>query len=256
MFGKLSIDPEFKRLIPPLSDDEFQQLEQNILSRRKCWDAIMLWDGIIIDGHNRFYICVKHGIEFEVKEMCFASREDAKLWILENQLGRRNLTDAMRIELTLNKADMLREKAKANLSLTGGDRKSEKSGFTKGSKAVDEPINVHKAIAGEADVSHGTLQRYMRIKEDGSPALLEKVKSGEIKIGSAYRMLTKEIEKQLKQVDKLYAYISERVPFGNNEEGNQNIHNRIEGLAGQLQSLLEKLDNLDEAKGDCHDTQD
>jgi len=250
------IDPAFKCLIPPLSDGEYRQLEQNILSCRKCRGAIILWDGIIIDGHNRFYICVKHGIEFEVKEMSFESREDAKLWIVENQLGRRNLTDAMRIELALCKEEMLRERAKVNQFCGGRPKIGEEKGFTKSPKVVDESINVHKTIADEASVGHGTLQRYMRIKAEGSPELLEKIKAGEIKIGTAYRMLPKELEKQLQQADKWYAYIAERVPFDDNEEGNRVIYDRLEGLARQLRALLEKLDELPGGKGDCQDAKD
>ena len=81
MFAKPVIDPELKTLIPQLSDEEYQQLEANIVSCRKCRDAIIVWKGIIVDGHSRFYICVKHGIEFEIKELDFSSREEAKLWM-------------------------------------------------------------------------------------------------------------------------------------------------------------------------------
>ena len=259
MFTKLVIDPEFKVLIPPLSDEEYCQLEANITSHRKCRDAIILWKGIIVDGHSRFYICVKHGIEFEVKEMDFSSREEAKLWILKNQLGRRNLTDAVRIELALCKAEMLREKAKANLSKVGGDRKSKKSPLAKRPEAVEKPINVRKAIANEAAVGEKTLYMYAQVKEEGSPALLEKVKSGEIKIGTAYRMLAKEIVKQLKQADKWYVYIMERYPFDNNEEGNLIIRDRLHGLAHKLQELLVKIDEMEkpksaDAKGDHNES--
>ncbi|MCL2420947.1 MAG: hypothetical protein FWD03_03740 [Defluviitaleaceae bacterium] len=250
MAAKSMIDPEFKALIPPLSDEEYQQLEANILSCGRCRDAIILWNGIIIDGHNRFYICMKHGIEFEIKEMDFASREEARLWIIENQMGRRNLTDAMRIELALCKADMLKEKARANLSRVGGDRKSEKSPLAKSSKVVDEPVNVRKAIASEAAVGERTLHRYMQIKKDGSPALLEKVKSGEIKIGTAHKMLAKEIEKQLKQADKWYAYIAERAPFDRDDADDRLINDRLGALAQQLQGLLQKID--DKKRGVCN----
>jgi len=65
---------------------------------------------------------MKHGIEFEVKDIEFESREEAKLWILENQLGRRNLTDAARIELALKKEALLKGLAKEKLSLAGGDK--------------------------------------------------------------------------------------------------------------------------------------
>ena len=113
-------------------------------------------------------------------------------------------------------------------------------------KMVDEPINVEKTVAGEAGVGQGTLQRYMRIKEEGSPALLEKIKSGEMKIGTAYRMLPKKVEKQLKQADKWYAYIMERFPFEDNEEGNYVIREKLDGLAVKLQNLLDKFDELKE----------
>jgi len=223
MLTKPVIDTEFMKLIPPLSDEEYQQLEQNILSEGKCRDAVLIWDGVIIDGHNRFYICAKHGIEFEVREMEFASREEVKLWILENQLGRRNLTDAMRIELALSRAEMR-------------ERKCPKS--SKANKA--HKIN-QRNIAKEADVSKGTVYRYICIKEDGSPALLDKVKSGEIKIGKAYQMLSKEIMKQLKQADKWYAYIKARAPFDKDDEIDREINRRLTELNEQREALLAKI---------------
>ncbi|MCL1862245.1 MAG: hypothetical protein FWF78_01625, partial [Defluviitaleaceae bacterium] len=88
------IDPQFRALIPPLSAEERDQLEHNIMESRTCRDAIILWRDIIIDGHNRFDICTKHGITFGVREMEFCNRDDAMVWIIENQLGRRNIPDA------------------------------------------------------------------------------------------------------------------------------------------------------------------
>jgi len=107
----LKISPKFKNLIPPLSGEEFSQLEENIIVQG-CRDAIKLWRGTIIDGHNRYAICQKHNIPYETKTMRFPSRQDAELWIIENQQGRRNLTDATRIKLALSKAGLLREKAR------------------------------------------------------------------------------------------------------------------------------------------------
>ena len=144
MLQQPTIDREFKALMPPLTDEEYAQLEQNIVSSRKCRDAIVLWNGIIIDGVNRYCICVTHGIEFKVEEMSFDSREDAKVWIIENQLGRRNLCDAARIELALCKAELLREQAKQNQSLAGGDKKRDGSLFTKMTKS--DPVDSPKAL--------------------------------------------------------------------------------------------------------------
>ena len=60
MQNKLVVDKEFKQLIPPLLEDEYQQLEQNILAKGKCLNPVILWSGIIVDGHNCFYICMEH----------------------------------------------------------------------------------------------------------------------------------------------------------------------------------------------------
>ena len=233
--SKLQIDQEFMRLIPPLTEEEYRQLEANILAKGKCENAIMLWDGLIVDGHNRFYICVEHGIEFEMEDIQFASREEAKLWILENQLGRRNLTDAARIELALSKAEILREMAKERQS-EGGKYKGKL--LTKSSKVDGERINVQKTSASEAGVGQGTLQRYEQIKNEGSPALLEAVKSGELKIGTAYRMLPKELEKQLKEVDKMYENIAKHLPQIKGEEMRADVYNKLLALREQLLEIL------------------
>ena len=238
-------DPEFENLIPPLSEDERKQLEENILASGKCRDAIILWGGIVIDGHNRYEICKRHGIEFEVKEMGFESRKEAKLWILKNQLGRRNLTDAMKIELALVKAEMLREKARKNQVRVGGDKVGQGALSTKSSPHVDESLDVQKVLVAEAGVGAGTFQRYMQIKESGSRELLEKVQKGRLKIGTAHRMLTKEIIKQLRQADKMYAFIAENMPIANNPEASQSICDRLAGLSKQLHNLQEKYERAE-----------
>lgn len=94
------IDPEFKALIPPLSAEEYRQLEENIL-RDGCRDPLVVWkhkvDGgawgeTLLDGHNRYGICQRHSMEFSVEEIHFADRIAAMDWMDANQLGRRNLS--------------------------------------------------------------------------------------------------------------------------------------------------------------------
>ena len=87
------IDPEFKKLIPPLSPQERSQLEENIVAEG-CRDPLTIWKGhnILLDGHNRYEICDQYGIEFYTIEIELGDREEAKIWILRNQLGRRNLS--------------------------------------------------------------------------------------------------------------------------------------------------------------------
>jgi len=85
------IDPEFRALIPPLTPEEYSGLEKS-LTDEGCRDALVLWEGIIVDGHNRYEICRREDIPFKVLEKSFEDREAAKDWIDANQLSRRNLT--------------------------------------------------------------------------------------------------------------------------------------------------------------------
>ena len=92
---KLKINMEFKHLIRPLKEQEYLQLEANIISDG-CRDAIITWKGYIVDGHNRYKICTDHNIPFAVMEMDFECKEAAIAWICANQLGRRNITPETR----------------------------------------------------------------------------------------------------------------------------------------------------------------
>jgi hypothetical protein len=175
----LKIHEDFKNLIPPLNADEFHQLEQNILEENRCRNAIKTWRGFIIDGHNRHAICTKHNIPFDTQSLKFSSETEAKIWIAENQLGRRNLTHAMRIETAAKKLEFLRERAKENLSAAGGSQ------YT----PAPDPVNMRKAIAQTAGVSEQTVQRYMKIAGSGAKDLIQKVQTGEIKIGTAYNAI-------------------------------------------------------------------
>lgn len=95
MLENLIVDPEFEEKIPRLSDEEFQLLEQLILEEGRIKDPIVTWNGIIVDGHNRYRIMLKHPeiqIPFDIYEKKFPDRFAAIAWICRNQLGRRNLT--------------------------------------------------------------------------------------------------------------------------------------------------------------------
>ena len=94
----LQINPEFKKLIPALTVDEFQQLEANCLAEG-IRDAIVVWNGYILDGHNRYEIANKHGLQYRTVEKHFESIYDAKDWMFVNQLGRRNLNELQKTNL-------------------------------------------------------------------------------------------------------------------------------------------------------------
>lgn len=123
------IDNEFKGLIPRLTAEEYEQLEKNIVAEG-CRDALVVWQDILIDGHNRYEICQKHGLTFKITRKEIENRDAVIDWIINNQLGRRNLTPAN--QSYLRGLQYQREKAKH-----GGDRKSEES------KAQNEQMILH-----------------------------------------------------------------------------------------------------------------
>lgn len=94
---ELIIDPEFVACIPPLSQDEFEQLEENILSSGKIYNPILVWNQTIVDGHNRYRILKRHPeIEAKIESIAFDSRYDAIAFICENQVSRREMNEVQR----------------------------------------------------------------------------------------------------------------------------------------------------------------
>lgn len=90
----LKISEEFKNKIPPLTEDEFKQLRDNIVADGEVYEPIVVWNGVIVDGHNRWKIIQEHPeIPYRVKEIDFSDKWAAFEWMYKKQLGRRNLTD-------------------------------------------------------------------------------------------------------------------------------------------------------------------
>lgn len=120
MSAVLKIDPEFESICPVLTDEEYRQLEENILSEGIILMPLIVWDGTIIDGHNRYKIAQAHpDIDFRTHEKHFPNRYEALSWICKNQLGRRNLTPQ-------DKKYLVGKRYDAEKHVNGGDRKSEK----------------------------------------------------------------------------------------------------------------------------------
>ena len=139
----ITIKPEFETLIPPLSPDEFQQLEENVLNEG-IREPLIVWHGVLIDGHNRYRIAQKHGLPFKTSEMDFESENDAIIWIIKNQFGRRNLSKYDRSVLALRLKPVIAEKAKEKqITHTG-------QGYQKSDKAVHTAKELAK-IAGGPD---------------------------------------------------------------------------------------------------------
>ena len=118
MLKKLKIDPEFQSKIPPLTFHERNQLETNILEEGRILHPLIVWNGIIVDGHNRYRILQQHPeIQFTIYEKEFTDRYAVIAWICKNQLGRRNLTSQQFKYL-------MGQQYKAEKIAYGGDRKN------------------------------------------------------------------------------------------------------------------------------------
>ena len=177
----LKIDPEFQGKIPPLTFEELNQLEANILRDGRIINPIIVWRGLIVDGHNRFTIAKKHPeIPFTVHEKEFASRYEAIIWICKNQLGRRNLTPEQ-------KKYLIGKQYEAEKCANGGDRRSPvaKSGAAtrhliggeKTCMKVAAENNVGKTFVKDAE----HFARGLDAAEEAVPGTRQKVLSGEVK---------------------------------------------------------------------------
>jgi len=141
------VDKEFRRLIPPLTDEERLGLEENLL-RDGCLDPLIVWAErrVLLDGHNRKEICDRYGIDYDTRELSLPNRDAAADWIDANQLGRRNLKPE---QMSLLRGRRYNRRKKQH----GGDRKSESSPH------CADLIKTSERLAKEHGVSRATIER-------------------------------------------------------------------------------------------------
>ena len=183
----LQIDQEFKELIPPLSKEEFNLLEENIL-KFGCIDPICTWNNTIIDGHNRYSICTKHNLKFNIQAFNFELREEAKDWICANQLGTRNISDETRKYLIGKRYEM----EKILLNNPGGKNQYSKI-YKENEEIKEERDRIHRPVTAiklgkEYNVSTRTVLTYANYSKaidklnTEEPDLTQKILNGEIKV--------------------------------------------------------------------------
>lgn len=178
MKPQITIDPEFKALIPPLTPAAFATLEASI-SAEGCRDPIVLWDGLFLDGHNRYSICRKHHFPFQTTSLSLSSRHDAKKWVYKNALSRRNLTLFSKVVVCLRLETLLRDGAKRNLGWR-------KNAFQKSGKATT-PVHVDKELAKLAGCSHDTTSKVRLIEKEANARQVESLISGQASINRIYK---------------------------------------------------------------------
>ena len=197
----MKIDKEFKNLIPPLTDDEYKGLEASILEEG-CRDALILWGDIIVDGHNRYEICTKHDIAFNAVQMDFDSRDDAMLWMIDNQKARRNLNAYARGTLEEKAIEILSKQGKAKQAEYHGNQ-YEKRTLDEFTQSPKEKIDTKKELAKRINTGEQTASRIININKAINKAVEEnttvagqkpeelksQLMTGEVSINQAYKAI-------------------------------------------------------------------
>lgn len=167
---------ELSDFIVPLDKEEKKQLEQNILLEG-CRDPLTLWENestlVLVDGHNRYDICKRNNIEFSVQTKGFQDLEEVKEWMVNNQLGRRNLTQDQISYYRGLKYESLKKK---------------KGGYLYVESKGQSDLPTSEKLAGEFKVSESTIKRDARFATGleligrSNPKLKNKILSGEVKV--------------------------------------------------------------------------
>ncbi len=188
------VTEELKAYIDPLTEDEYAALERSILAEG-CRDALVLWGDILVDGHNRYSICTKHGLPFQtVQNTRFKSMEDVHLWMIDQHLGRRSVSDFQRGVLALRKKEIMEARRLAVLN----DPSPEATAAAAAADAAEAPagagdaplpeapaLKSREAIARAARISSATVSQIEKIQKAAAPELVAAVRSGDVSISAA-----------------------------------------------------------------------
>ena len=200
---------ELKAYIEPLTPDEHDALERSLLAEG-CRDALVLWGDILVDGHNRYGICTKHGLPFQtVQNPRFQSMEDVHLWMIDQHLGRRSLSDFQRGVLALRKREIVAErrsraKAEADQAAASvpeaptGDAPWEGEAPAAALAAVLEPrpLQSREDIARAARLSASQVGMIEKIQKQAAPEVVAAVRAGDISLNAAAVVATLPEEEQ------------------------------------------------------------
>ncbi|WP_426286798.1 plasmid replication/partition related protein [Luteibacter sp. E-22] len=185
------INEDLKAYIDPLTPDEYEALERSLLTEG-CRDALVLWGDTLVDGHNRYGICRKHDIPFNtVQNERFQSLDDVHLWMIEQHLGRRSVSDFQRGVLALRKREILAERRARMAAAEGADAPSDlpfdAAGAqpAQGKPAKASPAETRKDIAREARISSNQVGMIEKIRKEAAPEVVAAVKSGTLSISAA-----------------------------------------------------------------------
>ena len=202
------VNEELKSYIDPLTPDEHDALERSLLAEG-CRDALVLWNDVLVDGHNRYGICQKHGIPFQtVQNPRFRSMEDVHLWMIDQHLGRRSVSDFQRGVLALRKKDIVAvREAAAKAAKKDAHMRAEVLGEAEPlsespidgvpAEIAEQPLKSREAVAKAARLSSSQVTMIEKIQKQAAPELVAAVRSGAISINAAAAVAGLPFEEQV-----------------------------------------------------------
>jgi hypothetical protein len=183
---QIKINDTLRAYIEPLTEAEYAALERSVLAEG-CRDALVLWQDVLVDGHNRYQICQEHGIPFKaVENTSFRDLDDVKLWMIDNNLGRRSISDYQRGVLALRKKEIVRARAlELAAEAAAEDAAIAPPDGEARPKPAAMPLTSREDIARAARLSSATISQIEKIQKTATPELVEAVRSGTISINAA-----------------------------------------------------------------------
>lgn len=196
------VNPDLQAYIDPLTPEEYTALERSILAEG-CRDALVLWGQVLVDGHNRYGICQKHGIAFQtVQNTRFASMEDVHLWMIEQHLGRRSVSDFQRGVLALRQREIVAARRERALAQAPADAPDAAPGTDAAApdgvtSTAPEPLPSREAIAKAARISSTQVKLIETIQKQAAPEVVAAVRSGTLSINAAAAVASLPAEEQV-----------------------------------------------------------
>ncbi|WP_119157794.1 plasmid replication/partition related protein [Caldimonas tepidiphila] len=198
------VNEDLKAYIDPLTAEEYEALERSILAEG-CRDALVLWGNVLVDGHNRHAICLKHGLPFRtVQNPRFQSIEDVQLWMIDQHLGRRSVSDFQRGVLALRKREIVAGRrarkevapAPAPQAAAAGAPAPE-AGSIEAPGAAATALDTREALARAARLSSSQVMQIEKIQKQAAPELVAAVRAGTISINAAAAVASLPVEEQV-----------------------------------------------------------
>lgn len=239
--NNIQIDEELENLLPKLEVEKYNLLRTDII-KNGCINPIIVWNGLIVDGHNRYRICKENNIEFKTKEMNFANKQEAMIWAWTTQKARRNVDDRTLFKIAEKFRTYYEQKAKERQIEAG---KNFGKSFQKSEKTIDEKDNNNSQLCMKSDkakkidtiqelakiagTGRDTMNKVIQIQKHAPEPIKDAVESNVISINKGYE-LTKRVKDVPEEQKETEAERMIREGFKEIETNiaiQKNVHNAI-----------------------------